>query len=60
MSDKATLIAFGLLIFLVLSISLAVMPMLLVVVLGWFGVTISFWQGLVIWIVLGAIGGLFR
>lgn len=60
MSDKVIMIAFGLLFFLALAISFYVMPMLIVVVLGWFGVTLNFWQGLLIWLVLGAIGNMFK
>lgn len=58
--DKAILIAFGLILFLALTVSLWVMPMLIVLVLGWFGVTLSFWQGLLIWVLLIIIGKLFK
>lgn len=60
MKDNVHLIAFGIIIFMIFVLSLTVFPYLLMVVLGWAGIEVAFWQALLIWILLSAIARLFK
>ena len=60
MKDKASLIALGIIVFLIFILSLTVFPYLLMVVLGWAGFEIAFWQAVVIWLLISAIARLFN
>lgn len=59
MKDNVHLIAFGIIVFMIFMLSLTVFPYLLMVVLGWAGIEVAFWQALLIWILLSAIARLF-
>lgn len=60
MKDKAHLIAFGIIVFMILALSFTVFPYLLMLVLGWAGIELAFWQALVIWILISAVANMFR
>lgn len=60
MKENVHLIAFGIIIFMIFMLSLTVFPYLLMVVLGWAGIEVAFWQALLIWILLSAIARLFK
>lgn len=60
MKDKEPLIALGIIIFIIYILSLTVFPYLLMLVLGWAGIEVAFWQALLIWILLSAIARLFK